>query len=58
MNSSRSIDELIIIFLSLPLRAKGISYFKNISRAKIIKKVIDLKLGSANFLKMIGVKTV
>ena len=51
--NSRSIDELIIIFL-VCAKAKGISYFKNIQELRH-KESDRLKL-SANFLKMIGVK--
>ena len=51
--NSRSIDELIIIFL-VCAKAKGISYFKNIQELRY-KESDRLKL-SANFLKMIGVK--
>ena len=53
--NSRSIDELIIIFL-VCAKAKGISYFKNIQELRH-KESDRLKL-SANFLKMIGVKVV
>ena len=51
--NSRSIDELIIIFL-VCAKAKGISYFKNIQELRH-KESDRLKL-SANFLKMFGVK--
>ena len=51
--NSRSIDELIIIFL-VCAKAKGISYFKNIQELRH-KESDRLKL-SANFLKMIGVE--
>ena len=51
--NSRSIDELIIIFL-VCAKAKGISYFKNIQELRH-KESDRLKL-SANFLRMIGVK--
>ena len=51
--NSRSIDELIIIFL-VCAKAKGISYFKNIQELRH-KESDRLKL-SADFLKMIGVK--
>jgi len=51
--NSRSIDELIIIFL-VCAKAKGISYFKNIQELRH-KESDRLKL-SANFLKMIGIK--
>ncbi len=51
--NSRSIDELIIIFL-VCAKANGISYFKNIQELRH-KESDRLKL-SANFLKMIGVE--
>ena len=51
--NSRSIDELIIIFL-VCAKANGISYFKNIQELR--RKESDRLKLSANFLKMIGVK--
>ena len=51
--NSRSIDELIIIFL-VCAKANGISYFKNIQELR--RKESDRLKLSANFLKMIGIK--
>ena len=51
--NSRSIDELIIIFL-VCAKANGISYFKNIQELR--RKESDRLKLSANFLKMIGVE--
>jgi 3-phosphoshikimate 1-carboxyvinyltransferase len=53
LNSS-AIDEFLIIFLAAA-RAKGISYFKNISELNL-KESPRLNLGS-NILNMMGVKT-
>tara|TARA_E500000178_G_scaffold319823_1_gene342439 strand:+ start:214 stop:1542 length:1329 start_codon:yes stop_codon:yes gene_type:complete len=53
--NSGAIDEFLIIFL-VAAKAKGISYFKNLSELNK-KESPRLKLGS-NILKMMGVKTI